>query len=621
MCGFVGYLSSSTEYDRLSVVTEMADIIAHRGPDSDGYFVDEVAALGFRRLAIIDVEQGDQPLLNEDGSMVLCFNGEIYNHDQLREELAARGHVFKTKADSEVVLHGFEEWGEDVLGRLRGMFAFVLYDVKSAGLFAARDPFGIKPFYYYRREGNEGGGSLLFASEAKAFLAHPEFEKRFNEARLPHYLCFEYLPDEETFFEGVFRLPAGHFMRCDFPLGDSLTIERYFQVSYEPDAAPTRESWTKEIALSLRESCQAHSIADVEVGCFLSAGVDSSYVSYEASRIMAAKTFSIGYEEEKYSELGAARDLAQAISVENLSTTISAQDFFDAVPSVQYHMDEPLPNPSAIPLFYLAQFASREVKVVLSGEGADELFGGYSYYQECLPFERYMKLPAGLRSALAALVSRLPAFHGRRFIMRGKHELPVRYIRNNYVFSHDEWPLYLRKDYGAAPPEDCTAGVFAKSKGLDEVTRMQLADIEVWMQYDILQKADKMSMAHSLELRVPFLDKQVLEVARRLPTKDRVSRETTKLALRDAARRELPEKTASMPKIGFITPLNDWLKQEEFTRRIREAFRGPIAREFFVVENLERLLDDHVSGKRPGMKKIWSIYCFIVWYEEFFVKR
>jgi len=613
MCGFTGFSTADTSFDHQAVIKAMSDAIAHRGPDSEGLFSDERVSLGFRRLSIIDLENGAQPMYNEDGSLVLCFNGEIYNHDELRAELKAAGHTFRNRADSEVLLHGYEEWGEGLLNRLRGMFAFVIYDRKTGRLFAARDIFGIKPFYYYHK-----GGVFLFGSEIKSFLHHPQFVKELNEEMLPQYLCFEYLPNDETFFRDVFKLPAAHCLTWE---DGRLAVKRYFSIEYKIDHSKTLDQWSDEIAGVFRESCKTHMIADVEVGCFLSSGVDSSYVTQEMARELPVKSFSLGYAEEKYSELRNAQELSKIIDVENFSRKITAKEFFDATPSIQYHMDEPLPNPSAVPLYFVAQEARKQVKVVLSGEGADELFGGYRYYQECIPYQKYMKVPRFLRLLLGNIAEKLPAFHGRRFLMRGRSPLSVRYIRNNYVYNFPDCKDILKKDYHAKTPDYYTKPVFDRIPNEDEITQMQYADMQVWMLYDILQKADKMSMANSLELRVPFLDRKVLETALKIPSEYRVTKDGTKLALRRAALKSLPEKTADMPKIGFLTPLNDWLKQDEFYQMIRAAFNGETAERFFQTQNITRLLDDHKSGKAHNMKKIWSVYCFIVWYEEFFVKR
>lgn len=616
MCGFVGFIDENDQtYDHRAAIIAMADAIAHRGPDSEGYFEDGRAALGFRRLAIIDLAGANQPLYNENRSLVLVFNGEIYNYRELRRQLIAAGHAFSTQGDAEVVLHGFEQWGEGVLDRLRGMFAFALYDTATGELFCARDAFGIKPLYYAVE-----GGRILFGSEIKGLLAHPNARRSLNERRLAHWPCMEYLPDEETLFEGVRKLSAGHWLRWR---DGHATCGRWFAPRFVPDAGRSLEETAEAIEVALRESVAAHAIADVDVGCFLSAGVDSSLVAREAARIMEARTFTIGWGEGRFSELEAAATFARATGLPNEGRILDAEQFFASVPAVQYAMDEPLPNPSAVPLYHLCAMAAESVKVVLSGEGADELFGGYPYYQECLAFAPYMTVPAPARRALAAAARRLPeGTHGRRFLMRGAHPLPERYIRLEYNFPWAEALDLLAPELGArcaaAPtPWELAAPLFAEIEA-DEITAMQTADILTWMQQDILLKADKMSMASSLELRVPFLDREVFALASTLPASQRVGRRETKIALRAAAARTLPQATASMPKQGFVTPLAQWLQEEPWHSQVREVLNSERARRFFRTDRLNALLDEHQRGPRSHMKKIWSAYCFLNWHEQYF---
>ncbi len=616
MCGFVGFIDENDQtYDHRAAIVAMADAIAHRGPDSEGYFEDGRAALGFRRLAIIDLAGANQPLYNENRSLVLVFNGEIYNYRELRRQLIAAGHAFSTQGDAEVVLHGFERWGAGVLDRLRGMFAFALYDTATGELFCARDAFGIKPLYYAVE-----GGRILFGSEIKGLLAHPNARRSLNERRLAHWLCMEYLPDEETLFEGVRKLPAGHWLRWRNGRAER---GRWFVPRFAPDAGRSLEESAEAIEAALRESVAAHAIADVDVGCFLSAGVDSSLVAREAARIMEARTFTIGWGEGRFSELEAAATFARATGLPNEGRILDAEQFFASVPAVQYAMDEPLPNPSAVPLYHLCAMAAESVKVVLSGEGADELFGGYPYYQECLAFAPYMTVPAPARRALAAAARHLPeGTHGRRFLMRGAHPLPERYIRLEYNFPWAEALDLLAPELGArcaaAPtPWELAAPLFAEIEA-DEITAMQTADILTWMQQDILLKADKMSMASSLELRVPFLDREVFALASTLPASQRVGRRETKIALRAAAARTLPQATAAMPKQGFVTPLAQWLQEEPWHSQVREVLNSERARRFFRTDRLNALLDEHQRGPRSHMKKIWSAYCFLNWHEQYF---
>ncbi len=616
MCGFVGFIDENDQtYDHRAAIAAMADAIAHRGPDSEGYFEDGRAALGFRRLAIIDLAGANQPLCNENRSLVLVFNGEIYNYRELRRQLIAAGHAFSTQGDAEVVLHGFEQWGAGVLDRLRGMFAFALYDTATGELFCARDAFGIKPLYYAAE-----GDRILFGSEIKGLLAHPHARRSLNERRLAHWLCMEYLPDEETLFEGIRKLPAGHWLRWRNGRAER---GRWFVPRFAPDAGRSLKESAEAIEAALRESVTAHAIADVDVGCFLSAGVDSSLVARETARIMEARTFTIGWGEGRFSELEAAATFARATGLPNEGRILGAEQFFASVPAVQYAMDEPLPNPSAVPLYHLCAMAAESVKVVLSGEGADELFGGYPYYQECLAFAPYMMVPAPARRALAAAARRLPeGTHGRRFLMRGAHPLPERYIRLEYNFPWAEALDLLAPELGArcaaAPtPWELAAPLFAEIEA-DEITAMQTADILTWMQQDILLKADKMSMASSLELRVPFLDREVFALASTLPASQRVGRRETKIALRAAAARTLPQATAAMPKQGFVTPLAQWLQEEPWHSQVREVLNSERARRFFRTDRLNALLDEHQRGPRSHMKKIWSAYCFLNWHEQYF---
>jgi asparagine synthase (glutamine-hydrolysing) len=616
MCGFVGFLNDTSDIElNKQSVRQMADKITHRGPDDDNYYVDEGVSIGFRRLSIIDLQGGAQPIFNEDGTMVLVFNGEIYNYQTIRTELIERGHIFKTKSDSEVLLHGYEEYGTKLFDKLRGMFAFVIWDKRTNTLFGARDIFGIKPFFYYKN-----GDTFLFASEIKAFLPHPSFKKEFNKERLPEYLCFEYIPSEQTMFKNVFKLPpASYFILRD----GKLEINSYFEMKYDIDDSKSIEYFENLIAETFSGSVDAHGVSDVEVGCFLSGGVDSSYVVAEvAKRNNSVKTFSVGFAEEQYSELPFAEEFAKTVGVANYAKKITADEYFDIAPTVQYYMDEPLPNPSALPLFFLARCAAEHVKVVLSGEGADELFGGYHYYVEPLDFENYRKIPKPIRKAAALAARALPrSVHGRRFLVRGAQDIEERYIRNNYVFDYIEREHVLKHKSNAPNPAAFTKPYFDKAKGLDDITKMQYADIRVWMVHDILVKADRMSMASSLELRVPFLDKEVLKVALSIPSKYRVSKDNTKIVLRRAAARQLPEKTSGMRKKGFATPLNDWLRQDKFYNRVKASFESDIAREFFDVDYIMKLLNDHKAGRAKNMKKIWTIYSFIIWYEQYFVKN
>lgn len=613
MCGFAGYIHNYGTFDKEEVIHKMADRIKHRGPDDAHYYIDDGIALGFRRLSIIDLEGGRQPILNEDGSLVLLFNGEIYNYQELREELIKVGHVFTTKTDSETILHGYEEYGKKILDRLRGMFAFIIWNKNTKELFGARDIFGIKPFYYYKK-----GKEFMFGSEIKSFLSHPNFEKELDEDMIPLYLSYEYSPDERTIFKNVFKLPGAH---CFTYKNGELKVERYYKIEYKIEDDKSLEYWEDAITKEFTESVSMHQIADVEVGCFLSSGVDSSYVVKEISKgTKKVKTFSVGYEEEKYSELPYAQDFSNVIGVPNIANKVFADEFFDAVPEIQYYMDEPLPNPSEIPLYFLAKNARRYVKVVLSGEGADELFGGYPMYLAGGHFDHYShKVPRPVRKVLGTVAKHCPNFKGKNFLVRGAMEPYQRFMRANYVFQSAERQKFLKRPIASKVPEEYSKRYFDEVSNLDEPTQLQYVDMHTWMIYDILLKADRMSMANSLELRVPFLDKKMLELSTRIPSRYRAANETTKIALRGAAIKQLPERTANKKKLGFPVPLNDWLREDKYYNKVKAAFQSDIAEKFFVTSELMKLLDDHKSGKALNMQKIWSFYTFILWYEQFFV--
>ena len=611
MCGFVGFRNTPEVRSPESVVKAMADRIVHRGPDDADYYVDQDVSLGFRRLSIIDLEGGRQPIRNEDGTKVLVFNGEIYNFQALREDLLQKGHQFTTRTDSETILHGYEEYGKGILQKLRGMFAFVIWDKEKRELFGARDFFGIKPLYYAQMN-----GTLLFGSEIKSFLHHPHFVKELNEKALENYLSFQYSPGPETFFKNVYKMPQGHYFKYK---DGKMELTRYWIPTFQAEEDKSLEYWVDEIEKTFDDSVEAHKISDVEVGSFLSSGVDSSYVVKEISKgTKKVKTFSVGYEEEKYSELPYAQEFSQAVGVPNISNKVSADEFFDAVPEIQYMLDEPLPNPSEIPLYFLAQNARKYVKVVLSGEGADEIFGGYNIYKEPLEMQWYDKIPFPIRKLIGKIAGALPAHRGLNFLVRRGKRLEERFIGNAYMFTEKERQALLKHPTGAPAPEALCKPYYDMVRDKDPVTKMQFVDLNMWMVGDILLKADKMSMANSLELRVPFLDKKIMALAGRIPLKYRVNEENTKYAMRKAALRRMPEKWAGKKKLGFPVPTRVWLKEDKYYNIVKEEFLGENAQKFFHTEKLVKLLDDHKNGKADNSRKIWTIYTFLVWYNVYF---
>ena len=607
MCGICGFTGSID--DRENVLKNMTEVITHRGPDSDGFFHDDYINMGFRRLSIIDLESGHQPIYNEDKTLVLTFNGEIYNYRQIKKALIEKGHKFQTEADSEVLVHGFEEWGEDMLSKLRGMFVFAIYNTVDHSLFIARDFFGIKPLHY-----TQVGSDFVYASEIKSILEYPGFEKRFNMRALDTYLSFQYAVPPETFFEDVYCLLPGHYL---WYKNGEVETTRYFEPKFRPDESMTEQEAVDKIEKVFENSVNAHKIADVEVGCFLSSGVDSSYVStYFADQ----KTFTVGFDfGEKYNEISWAENLSKQIGVEHHTHLISSEEFWDAVPTVQYYMDQPLADPSCVALYFVSRLASEYVKVVLSGEGADELFGGYTCYNDPRVFRMYQKIvPHFLRKAFRAIARKLPDIKGRDYIIRACDPLEERYIGNAYMYDLKQKQSILKDPSIATAPRRYTRRHYYRCRRYDDVTKMQYLDINMWLTGDILLKADRMSMANSLELRVPFLDKEVFKVASSLPTDLRVNKSNTKYAMRKAAARHLPEQTAEKEKLGFPVPTRVWLRDEKYYGIVKKKFTGKTAEKFFNTDALVGWLDEHFTGKEDNSRRVWTIYVFLVWYDIYF---
>lgn len=606
MCGIVGFADKSK--NKKKTIKDMADLIKHRGPDSDGYYIDDEVALGFRRLSIIDLEGGDQPIYNEDKTKLVFMNGEIYNYKYLREDLIAKGHKFNTNADTEVILHGYEEYKEDLLLMLRGMFAFVIYDINTHELFGARDFYGIKPLYYYLDK-----KEFMFGSEIKSFLAHPNFKKELNKDMLEDYLTFQYSVGEDTFFKNVYKLRPGH---CFKYKDGHLDIKEYYSIKFEADNDKSYEDFKKEIKELLEDSIKAHKIADVEVGSFLSSGVDSSFVAASSD---VDKTFTVGWDNKKYSEIDYAKELSDIIDVENISKKISKQEYFDNFAHIQYFMDEPLADASAIALYFVANIASKNVKVALSGEGADEIFGGYNIYHEPYSVSWYYKIPYPIRRFLGILVYPFRHHRGFNFIYRRSHKLEDRYVGNAFVFEPSETKKILSYEPKKTNYKNITKKYYDNVKDQDDVTKMQYIDFNFWLIGDILLKADKMSMANSLEVRVPFLDRVLIDKARKIPTKYKIKDGKTKYLFRDIAHDVLPEKWSDKKKLGFPVPIREWLKEDDTYNLVKEKFQK--SGEFFKPEKIIKLLDEHKEGKKDNSRKIWTIFSFLTWYDEYFIVR
>ena len=620
MCGIVAFVDNEKPQLKDTLIKKMKDRIIHRGPDDEGQYVDDNVALGFRRLSFVDVKSGNQPIFNEDQSKLIEFNGEIYNFEELRGELIEKGHTFTTHADTEVILHGYEEWGKDVLQKLRGMFAFIIWDTKTKEMFGARDHFGIKPLYYAQMN-----GTFFVGSEIKAFLDHPNFEIELNKRALKSYMTFQYNVTQETFFKGVYRLPEAHY----FTYKDGkFAMEQY----WDEDFDPTDESFDQavdNIDNVVKNSVKAHTFADkgIKVGSFLSAGVDSSLVT---ALMRPNNTFSIGFD-SGYDETKQARELAAKLDLKNTDKLLTDEEAFKTFPLIQYYLDEPDSNPSVVPLYFLNKLAKDNgYKALLSGEGADELFAGYTAYgfNTKVKFIRWVteqlkKLPKDQRYKLGKWLEG-KHFHGSEHLYRNLAPARDTFIGQAYIFSPAEANEYLKPEYQDGPSiTDLLKPLYdkcdEKKPEMNEVAKKQYVDLHRFMPGDICLKADKMSMANSVEIRVPLLDKEVMKVAETTPTKYLFNDKGTKWAFRMAANRHLPEEWATRPKLGFPTPVREWLREEKYYKEVRNLFAQDFVKEFFDQDKLLQLADDNFAGKVDGRRKIWTVYTFLVWYKLYFI--
>ncbi len=608
MCGFVGYINNKEK--NKAVIEGMNRRIIHRGPDSCGYYMDDVLHMGFRRLSIIDLKSGDQPIYNEDETKVIMFNGEIYNFEELREDLKEKGHVFKTNSDTEVVLHGYEEFGPEILQKLRGMFAFVIWDIVGKEIFIARDIFGIKPLYYAHMN-----DTFMFASEIKAFLDNPDFVREINKDALKPFMTFQYNPLNETFFKGVYKLEPRHYIKYSVDQKEKITPVEYFDIDFSGEGGVRLDDIEKTIASSV----EYHKISDVKVGSFLSSGIDSSYI---VSLLKPDDTFTVGFDHDGFDETDRAKVLSESLGIRNTKKTITSEEFFEALPKVQYYSDEPHANLSSVPLFYLSEMAKKDVTVVLSGEGADELFGGYDTYNYSPYIRMYRRLPKFLRVLNGKVAELLSNFKGKHFLIRGKKNLEESYIGQAMIFDAKEVGSVLTTEYMCGPDsKEITKPYFDRAKGLDDISKMQFVDMFLWLPNDILLKADKMTMAHSLELRVPYLDKEVLKLATKLKMTDKLRDGIGKYALRQAASSTIPKEWFERRKLGFLVPFKDYLKEDKYYKMIKEEFEQDYVAEFFKQDEIMKLLDDHHNGVRETHRKVYTIYSFLLWYKEYFLVR
>ena len=602
MCGIVGFVSQKGE--KGIIIKKMTDKLIHRGPDEEGFYIDENIALGHRRLSIIDLDNGKQPISNK--KFVVIFNGEIYNYMELKAELIEKKYKFETDSDTEILLHGYEEWGNNLPEKLRGMFAFTIWDKENKTLFCARDNFGIKPLYYYKNE-----DVFMFASEIKAFLEHPQFEKVLNKDLINLYLSFSFTPTNETFFKGVFCLEPGHTLILK---NNKINIEQYYEINFG-ESETNFNDVVEEISKTMKSSVEYHKISDVEVGAFLSSGIDSSYI---VSLAKPDKTYTIGYNLPKYSEIRYTKKLAEMLGIKNISKKVSQKEYMDSVEKILYQMDEPCADPSAVALYLVSKLASNDVKVIMSGEGADEFFGGYNTYREAIDYNAYNKIPYFIRHLLSKIFSYLPEFKGRNFIVRRGIKLENDYVGVNKIFSDEEINKVLSFK-SKIKNKDITKSLFDKNRDKSDIVKMQAVDIKYWLVKNILLKVDKMTMANSIEARTPFIDKEVFKIASTLPLKCKLSKDNTKIALREASKKDIPNEAYKKKKLGFPVPIREWIREDVVYSEIKQTIEQNFVSEFFNQKYVIKLLEQHRDHKRDNYKKIWAIYCFIKWYEIYFI--
>ncbi len=600
MCGITGI--TDTRIGKLEdSIQKMTRAIAHRGPDDEGYFIDDSVALGMRRLSIIDLSRGKQPIASSDGRHQIFFNGEIYNYREIKRELS--DYTFKTDSDTEVILAGYLKWGIGVLRKLRGMFVFCIYDTKDKKIFLARDFFGIKPLYYLKRENN----IAAFSSEIKSFLELPDFKPEVNDAAVYNYLSYQYNPLKETFFKNVYKLPPAHYLEIDLKTG-KFEEKRYWQFKFNPDENLKEEGTKKEILDVMKDSVAHHMIADVPVGAFLSGGIDSSIIAtlMSPSTSLGArktKTFTVTF--GSVSEGVEAKETAEPLGTDHTEISVGAEEYFEALPKVVWHFDEPVADPSALGIYFLSREARKHVKVVLSGEGADELFGGYNIYLE--PYAR--RWIAWLPKWILKILSKIP-LRGRNYAERGLMRLEDWYIGNASIFKDAEIKnLWI----GESVSRFNLDNLYQEAEGLSDSVKMQYIDINTWLVGDILAKADKMTMAHSLELRVPFLDSVVASLASKLPDKFKWRKGGTKYLLREAFKSVLPESTRQRKKLGFPTPIREWIDREDVKKTI---LGNDYIKSRFDTGLIEKLFENAGDNAR----KIYLLLMLAIWHNTFIWK-
>ncbi|MBV9594139.1 MAG: asparagine synthase (glutamine-hydrolyzing) [Actinobacteria bacterium] len=615
MCGLIGFLSADGSAAQVAPDIDAAlSQMRHRGPDEGGVWHDTDAAIGFRRLSIIDIDRSHQPLPYLNDRYHLLFNGEIYNYIELRERLTRDfGAVFQTGGDGEAIVAGYHHMGPKIVRELRGMFAFVIWDAQERVLFGARDWFGIKPLYTY----TDDRGSF-FASEKKSLLALSG-DRPVDPRALQHYLTLQYVPEPASMQEGISRVESGTLFTVR--PGERPQVQRYFHPDFAIKAVPDPDKLYREISEVLEDSVAKHMRADVTVGSFLSGGIDSTVVAALAKRHNPKLlTFTTGFERAGFSEIDVADESARAIGVRHITKVVTAQEMMDVLPLVVWYLDDPVADPALVPLYFIAREARKHVKVVLSGEGADELFGGYTIYREPISLRPFELLPRPVRRSLGSVSSRLPeGLRGKDMLRRGAIDIEERYYGNARIFRPDEMGVYRRFD-PAVSYMDVTRPLYAATEHLDGSTRMQYVDLFTWLRGDILVKADKMTMANSLELRVPFLDIDVFGIATTLPTSQKLTKETTKYALRRAIADIVPPHVINRAKLGFPVPIRHWLKDVMYDWA-RELMTQSQADQLIDTAAALRLLEAHRAGPHDYSRKIWTLLVFMIWHGIFVEHR
>lgn len=607
MCGFIGILrNDNVQAIELDQWNEALQSIHHRGPDHTGNYRDNRVEFGFKRLSIIDLEHGEQPLSYQERYHII-FNGEIYNYVELREQLIEQGLSFQTMSDTEVIVALYAHKGKGCVKDLRGMFAFAIWDTVEETLFAARDTFGIKPFYFY-----ETKDSLIFSSEQKSIKLLSN-QHELQQENIQHYLTYQYVPEPECLSKDIYKLLPGHCL--EKKPNQKATITCYEKKSFSPKEKPFSE-FTKETRQVLEDSVAKHMRSDVPVGAFLSSGIDSTtIVALAKQHNPSLKTFTVGFETEGYSEIDIAKDSAEKLGVENIHKVITPQEFIDELERIIWHMDDPVADPAAVPLYFVAKEASKHVKVVLSGEGADELFGGYTIYREPLSLKWINRLPKSVQLLLNKSATLLPqGVKGKSFLLRGTTPMEDRYVGNAFIFSEEEKKMLLKKYRLNQPFTEITKAMYEDAKLYTDSTKMQYIDLNTWLPGDILVKADRMTMAHSLELRVPFLDKEVFNLAKQIPDHMKIANGTTKYVLREAVKGLVPDSVLYRRKLGFPVPIRHWLRNELYDWARDLIKYSPTTDQIFNREELLLLLEDHAIEKVDNSRKLWTILSFMIWY-------